>query len=178
MRENDALAFVGRFQPFHCGHLELVELIATEQRPLIIGITNPDERDLNRPASNPHRHLEAANPFSYFERVQMISALLDKLSLTERTTIVPFPLEHPTTWQTYIPRTSVQVVRVFSSWETEKMQRLSNGGYRVREIQGNETQRISGTDIRQAMANGEPWQQWLPEPVAAYCSPLVERLRS
>lgn len=170
-------AFVGRFQPFHNGHLEVLQLLAAESGPLIIGITNPDSRELNHPATNPHRHLAHANPFSYFERAQMIAKLLDMLQLENTITIVPFPLEKKNVWSEYIPLSAVQVVRIFADWENEKAQRLSSGGYQIRKLEGDVIARVSGTDIRKAMCEESPWQQWVPEPIANYCDNLTSRLR-
>jgi nicotinamide-nucleotide adenylyltransferase len=53
--------FVGRFQPFHSGHEQLVESIAAEVEELVIGIGSAD-------ASHTRR-----NPFTAGERLVMIS---------------------------------------------------------------------------------------------------------
>lgn len=71
----EALLYIGRFQPFHNGHLRLVEDALTKCQTLVIGVGST-----NRPYSE-------KNPFLYFERVSMILE-----SVSDRSRIFPVPL--------------------------------------------------------------------------------------
>ena len=157
------IAVTGRFQPFHYDHLELVLHALTLGEHLLIGITNPDSRSLQEQAASTHRHLDASNPFTFFERAQMVGrALRDAGIRASRYDIVPFPLDAPAVWPAYIPLQATQVVRVFSAWERDKARQLEAGGYEVRLIDGDTQRRISATDIREAMRRDQDWYHLVP----------------
>jgi nicotinamide-nucleotide adenylyltransferase len=166
-------AFVGRFQPFHNGHLEVaLEALAAAPR-VYVGITNPDVRSLQAHDSNSHRHRRGDNPFRYHERARMIAAALSDAGIAaEAYTVVPFPLENAALWANYIPLDSLQFVRVFSPWEAEKLTMLRAGGYNVRMLQGTPDNKISAGDIRQAMLDGADWRRDLSPPVAHLCGEI------
>lgn len=159
-----AVAITGRFQPFHLDHLDLVKQGLALGGTVVIGITNPDHRSLKAVASSAHRHKLNANPFTFWERQQIITAVLEELGVAaHRFQIVPFPLDEPSTWFGYIPQATQQLVRVYSDWEAEKVAALRDGGYEVELIEGDRTSKISASQVRSAMAAGEPWQHWLPK---------------
>lgn len=163
MTDLSVAAVTGRFQPFHLQHLELVAYALELAHYVIIGVTNPDRRSLQREAASEHRHREDANPFSFFERQEMILASLNAARLDPtRYCVVPFPLDLPDLWEGYIPLDSTQVVRVFSEWEREKVRRLAAAGYPVEVLEGDPESRISATDIRDALADDKKWSHWVP----------------
>lgn len=167
------LAITGRFQPFHCDHLHLVRHGLGHAERVVIGITNPDARSLSAIPESPHRHLNGANPFSYLERLRMIQAALNAAGVSrERYDVVPFPLDAPGVWASYVPVSATQLVRVYSDWEREKTRRLRAGGYAVWVLEGDPRIRVSGSDIRAAMAAGGCWSQWVPAGAREY---LLER---
>lgn len=163
-RRYDRIAVTGRFQPFHSDHLGLLlHALSIAERTLVC-ITNPDARSLQPLAASKHRHLAASNPFSYFERMRMITAALEAAGLAaERYDIVPFPLDASSVWPAYVPRGTPQLVRVYSEWEREKTRRLEAANYPVLMLEGNRQSRISASEIRAAMAAGEPWAHWVPQ---------------
>jgi len=55
---------IGRFQPFHNGHVQLVEKIATEVDELVIGIGSAGDSHSER------------NPFTAGERIRMVTDAL------------------------------------------------------------------------------------------------------
>ena len=64
----------GRFQPFHHGHLAYLTAAAARCERLLVGITNPDRLRTRPEADDPKRHLPEANPFTYTERLLMVTA--------------------------------------------------------------------------------------------------------
>lgn len=167
MKEN-SIAVTGRFQPFHLDHLDLVLQAIESSDSVIVGITNPDLRSLVGDSASPHRHRPDANPFTYFERCQIIEQALLAAGLSaSQFTIVPFPLDTPSVWHSYIPISYRQLVRTFETWEHRKVELLEAGGYEVKAITGDRNTRISASDIRAAMATGGDWQRWVPEGAAA-----------
>ncbi|HEV8713189.1 MAG TPA: adenylyltransferase/cytidyltransferase family protein [Candidatus Binatia bacterium] len=57
----------GRFQPFHCGHLQYALAALARCDHLIVGITNPDPSLIVAEASDPERHHPAANIFTFLQ---------------------------------------------------------------------------------------------------------------
>lgn len=164
----DTIAITGRFQPFHLDHLELVMYGLSKGKHVFIGITNPDIGSLKAIPSSAHRHRPGANPFTYLERLRIISAALKTADVSDGLyEIVPFPLDDPRVWADYIPQSALQLVRTYSNWERDKSARLQAGGYEVEVLQGDPGRKISASDVRAAMAAGQPWQHWLPQGAAA-----------
>ena len=62
--------FIGRFQPFHKGHLKIIQNISKEYDEIIIGI-----------GSSQYGHA-LENPFTIDERITMIIKTLEKKSTT------------------------------------------------------------------------------------------------
>jgi cytidyltransferase-like protein len=162
-----AAAVTGRFQPFHIGHWELLSIALAEAEEVFIGITNPDPASWHEHDSSAHRHLPDSNPFTFWERQRMIRSALDRQGVQSRCSIVPFPLDRPSAWSSYIPLSAVQFVRVFSDWERDKVGILHEGGYSVRVIEGDPAQAVRATNIRAALATeGDgSWQELLPDGV-------------
>jgi cytidyltransferase-like protein len=160
----------GRFQPLHRQHVELFEHALRAADDLIVAITNPDHGALYRSAASPHRHRLSDNPFTYFERVRFVAAVLRARGWLERATIVPFDLGTPTRWADYVPLTALQIVRIYSPWEQAKVKLLERGGYAVEAIPGDAARRVSGSAIRTLIRTGGAWQADLPEEVV----PLVD----
>ncbi|MCC5869015.1 MAG: adenylyltransferase/cytidyltransferase family protein [Gammaproteobacteria bacterium] len=163
-----AVAFVavtGRFQPFHVDHLELLKHALTLAEQVLICITNADARCLQPAAESAHRHMVAANPFTWFERLRIIEAALEHQGVARaRYVITPFPLNAPGSWPAYVPAGTPHLVRIFSDWEREKCRRLRAGDYPVIELQGDPEHRVSASDIRAAMGCGDPaWREHVPE---------------
>ncbi len=166
-RKPSLAAVTGRFQPFHRDHLDLIMHAMKRADALVIGITNPDQRSRIPDAASAHRHTDAANPFSYFDRQRMVrSALLGACIEPEAFTIVPFPLDEPGVYGDYIPKDALQLVRTFSPWEHRKVSLLEAGGYTVEVLEGDPQTRIHATDVRRAIAEGRPWEHWVPKGAA------------
>lgn len=161
-------AVTGRFQPFHVEHLELVQLALAECDHVVVGITNPDQSSRQAHPESTHRHLDEANPFTFWQRLNMIAGVFAAENISERTTIVPFPLHQPQLWAEYIPLSAVQYVRVLSPWEQSKVTELEAGGYRVRVIAGHRASPVRASDIRRALRGSSDieWRNMVPHTVA------------
>jgi cytidyltransferase-like protein len=158
-----AVAVTGRFQPFHNDHLALVRHALALAPRVVIGITNPDATERRAHPASAHRHLPDANPYSFEQRASLVAAALRAAGVgSGRFAIVPFPLEAPQRWSQLLPPGTVQLVRVFSDWEREKVRRFEAAGFPVVVLSGDTTGRLSATRVRAALAAGEPWQQWVP----------------
>ncbi len=154
----------GRFQPFHNDHLTLVLLALDRSDRVVVGITNPDRRSQLAQASSAHRHLDSANPFTYVERLRVVTAALLAAGVpADRFDVVPFPLDARCAWSSYADADALQVVRIFTSWEADKADALERNGYRLLRLTGSLSERISASDIRSCMAQGLPWEHLVPD---------------
>lgn len=151
----------GRFQPVHHQHLELFDIALRDADRLVVAVTNPDTGARHEESTSEHRHREDANPFSYYERVRMLDAVLDP-----RATVVPFDLTRPRHWPEYVPLHATQVVRAYSDWERHKAELLRAAGYPVRTIEGDPHGRVSSSEIRARIVSGGDWRPLVPDAVA------------
>lgn len=141
---------VGRFQPFHNGHLRLVEAILGEVDELVIGIGSADASHTGQ------------NPFTAGERIMMIQKSLER----REETIYPVPLEdidRNAVWvghvQSMSPRFDVAysnndlVVRLFQEADVD-----------VRQTEMFDRENLKGTEVRRLMRAGENWERFVPDP--------------
>ncbi len=153
----------GRFQPFHDGHLEYVLRAWQRCERLVVGITAADSAAVRKEDSSPHRHEPASNPFTYFERLQMIRDTLLAEGLKARDfTIVPFPIQDPGLIGHYVPKGIKHFIRVYSRWEEEKVRRLRDEGFPIEVLDPEEEKKITGTEVRRLMREGLPWEHLAP----------------
>lgn len=169
-----ALACVtGRFQPVHEQHLDLFEIALHDADHLVVAITNPDLGAHHQEASSTHRHQRSANPFTYYQRVQLLAAALADRGLTATTTIVPFDLTKPEHWPEYVPLHAHHLVRAYSDWERHKARLLADAGYAVEVLDGNSEGRLSASDIRTRIQQGTGWEELVPAAAAPVLRALL-----
>lgn len=155
----------GRFQPFHNGHLAYMRAAAARCERLLVGITNP-ERLLTRPEPQDRaRHLPESNPFTYTERLLMVSAAADAAGIGP-VHVVPFPIADPERWADYAPAGTVHFLRVLSPWGSTKAERLREAGQPVVVLDAPEGKQVSGKEVRAAMRSGGDWRALVPGSVA------------
>jgi len=155
--------FIGRFQPFHNGHLYAVKHILAHYDEVVIVI-----------AAAQYSYT-AENPFTAGERVEMVR--LGVGDLYARTYIVPVDnvpsnYEWPRHVLSYTPR----IRAVFSNNEFVRAL-FSAYGLGVHEtplLPG-----VSGTAVRRAIGEGLEWKHLVPEEVARFIEEIggVNRVR-
>jgi cytidyltransferase-like protein len=154
----------GRFQPFHNGHLEYLRGAAARCDELFVGITNPDPRRIKEEPSDPLRHLPESNPFTYVERLLMITEVAADEGI--RAHVIPFPVNEPELWPAYVPDGVTQYLRLFSDWGGTKLERLRAAGYDVVVLDEGAEKEISGANVREALRSGGDWEALVPPGVA------------
>jgi len=160
--------FVGRFQPFHLGHLSVVKEVLKEVDELIIVVGS---------AQYSHR---VGSPFTTGERIVMIRKALDEAGIDyRRIWIVPVPDIHiHMVWvsavEGYTPRFDV----VYSN-EPLTRRLFIEAGYEVKPIRFHKRKVYSATEIRERMLKGENWEELVPKSVAEFIKQIggVERLK-
>lgn len=156
----------GRFQPFHNGHLAYVREALEQAEHVYVGLT----RVLTEPGIGkdvaPHRLELKANPFTYFERCQLVNAALEGAGVDPRRwTIGPFPIEVPTRLPEFWPLAFPCMTTVVDTWNDEKIRVLREIGYVVEVLGVASGQNIrSGTQVRADLrSGGSSWKDWTPQ---------------
>lgn len=155
---------VGRFQPFHKGHLAVIREVLAQCDDLIVVIGSAEESHTAR------------NPFTAGERFQMI---LSCLTMEERTRILIVPIRDVnrySVWvghlESYLPPFDV----VFSNSKlTQSLFRQA--GYEVKRTKAYNPKSYSATEIRRRILAGERWSHLVPDPVAGLVEGLDGRER-
>lgn len=160
----------GRFQPFHNGHLEYLRGAAAQSDVVFVGITNPDPARIKEESSDPLRHLPESNPFTYVERLLMVSEVAHDEGI--RAHVIPFPVNEPELWAAYVPAGVTQYLRLFSEWGGTKLERMRAAGYDVVILDEGSAKEISGLEVREALRSGDDWEALVPPGVARVLNSL------
>lgn len=100
----------------------------------------------------------------------------------EAFTVTPFPISFPELIRHYAPSEAVYYLTIYDDWGRRKLERFQQLGLTTEVLweKTPQTKGISGADVRAKMAAGEPWQQLVPDAVAALLEAwkIPERLRS
>lgn len=177
-------AVQGRFQGLHLGHLEFLLEAKKRCEFLIVGITNHDIRSASiSESASTNRFLSSANPFTYFERSQMIRAALKEVGIPlSEYCISPFPIESPEKIFNYLPTSAVCLQTIYDKWGEEKLCCLQDLGYQTEIMwRRNPSERFtSGTQVRKMMVENGDWQSLVPPSVRKYIidNDLCSRVKS
>ena len=164
---------LGRFQPFHIGHMEYLQGAKRQCERLVVGITNPDISTLIAEQADPKRSKQESNPFSYVQRYEMIDRSLREADWRpDQFMITPAFINEPEKMAAFLPpksRTTV-FVTVYDQWGDEKAKRMKQLGYEVHVLwRRKASQKIaSGTEIRRLMRTGGIWQHLVPGAVGVH----------
>jgi len=144
--------YIGRFQPYHNGHHYVINHIAQEADELIIGIGS---------AQMSH---EPADPFTAGERVLMITRALQELQKP----IYVIPLEdinRNALWVSHVLAMTPPFHRVYSG-NPLVIRLFHEEGVEADTPAMYERATLSGTNIRDRIRCGDPWEELVPAPVA------------
>lgn len=160
--------YVGRFQPFHTGHLETIKEALKEVEELVIVIGSAQY------SHNPH------NPFTAGERIVMIRGALKEANIKQsKIWIVPVPDVHlHMLWVSALEGYTPHFEIVFSN-EPLTRRLFSEKKYKVKKIQFFDRKQYNSTFIRQKMLTDESWKKFVPKSVADYINKIdgINRLR-
>jgi nicotinamide-nucleotide adenylyltransferase len=141
---------IGRFQPFHLGHLAAVNFALENVDSLAIGI------------GSSNRSNEKRNPFTADERKEMIESSLGE-SVLKRVRIYYIPdVEDHDKWTFHVDSIVPQYDVVFSN-DDFTHQLFKKRGIRVTPVPLKQRKVLSGTEIRAKIASGQNWQEFVPE---------------
>ena len=148
---------LGRFQPFHKGHLALTKQILSECDELVIIIGSAQFSFIEK------------DPFSAGERVLMIHEALKEAGIDlSRCYIIPVANdENNARWLAYL-RSMVPPFDVLYSGNdfVKYLARSQDSGIAVENPAFTEKDEYNGTNIRHLMQDGKPWEHLVPPAVA------------
>ncbi len=145
---------MGRFQPFHLGHLDLAKQILDECDELIIAIT-----------SSQFNYLEK-DPFTAGERIEMIHNSLKEYSL-DLTRCYVISIENQfnvATWASYLKSALPHFDKVFSGNDYVSML-LADSGIDVVTPKFLDRSQFNATKIRSMIISDENWKNFVPHAV-------------
>ena len=145
---------IGRFQPFHLGHLELTRQALSSYDELIVAVTSSQFNYMER------------DPFTAGERIEMILASLkDEGADLSRCIVVPLENQfNVATWHSYLESTLPRFDVVFSGNEYVSML-LKGSGVPVVPPRFLEISKFNASRIRRMMICDEPWELLVPAAV-------------
>ena len=143
--------FIGRFQPFHNGHLQVAKDISKKFDEIIIGIGSSQEKNTKE------------NTFGFNERKQMISKTL-KSNKIKNFRIYPVPdLYNDYKWTNYIIDNLPKFEVAYSGnpWTIRCFKKHKIKCRKIKLFKG-----ISSTKIREMIAKGKNWRKFVPKEIA------------
>ncbi|UCD95760.1 MAG: nicotinamide-nucleotide adenylyltransferase [Candidatus Bathyarchaeota archaeon] len=159
--------YIGRFQPFHLGHLHAVKYALEKIDEVIIVV-----------GSAQHSHT-LDNPFTAGERMVMIREGLKEGGIPmSKFWIIPIrDLNVHMMWVSEVKGYTPEFERVYSN-EPLTRRLFLEAGYQVESIPFKKRSRYLATEIRRRMVHGENWNDLVPSSVAQFIEQIngVERL--
>jgi len=157
---------IGRFQPFHIGHLDTILKIIEERGSVKIGI-----------GSAQYSHTKD-NPFTSYEREQMIRATLEAKIPENLYTIYHIPdIHNYPKWVSHIETIVGEFSAIYTNNPVNE-ELFTAAGYDV--VMHELVEGVSATIVREYLANeDQQWKQMVPEPVASILSGIdaVDRMK-
>ena len=140
---------VGRFQPFHLGHLDAVLFRLSRTENLFVGVGSSNKSN------------EKKNPFSAEERKEMIISSIES-SMLGRVKIFEIPdVDNHEKWTFEIDQIVPKYDVVFSNDEFTKTL-FERRKIDVIPVVLKDREKFSGTNIRELIADNKNWQDLVP----------------
>jgi len=143
--------YLGRFQPYHLGHHQVLKKIAKEVDEIIVGIGS---------AQKSH---EKENPFTAGERVLMVSTALQEFNI--KYYVIPIEdIQRNSLWVSHV-KSMVPPFEIAYTNNPLVIELFSEAGIEVKQSPLFKRNNYSGTEIRRRMLSGDKWEQFVPEKV-------------
>jgi len=158
---------IGRFQPFHLGHLDAVLFALSRVENLWIGI------------GSSNKHNEKKNPFTADERREMIVSSIEP-SIIDRINIFNIPdVDNHEKWTFEIDQIVPKYDVVFSNDEFTKTL-FEKRKIDVIPVVLKDREKFSGTNIRDLITDDKNWQDLVPRGTRKVLDKInaIERLKN
>jgi len=148
--------FIGRFQPFHLGHLQDIKTALEEVNHLTIGIGSSNEDHTKE------------NPFTAKERAEMINIVLPNNNIRKYIVFTIPDLGNDKKWvehiETLVPK--FDIVYTGNKWTERCFKRK----YKIKRV--NILKGVSATIIRNKILKNKDWQKLVPKEVVEFISKI------
>lgn len=153
MKKKPTSLFIGRFQPFHKGHLAALKWICARSGKVIVAIGSAQASD------------EPKNPFSARERMKMIREQLKAAGLEGKCTLAKVTdINNNGKWAAHVDAHVPKYDVAYSN--NALVKKLMRGaGKKVRGVPFFSKEKFNATKIRGMMKTGESWQDRVPSKV-------------
>ena len=158
---------IGRFQPFHLGHLDAVLFGLSRTENLFVGIGSSNKSN------------ERKNPFSAEERTEMIISSIES-SMIDRLKIFDIPdVDNHEKWTFEIDQIVPKYDVVFTNDEFTKTL-FEKRKINVVSVVLKDREKFSGTNVRQLITDDKNWQDLVPRGARKVLDKInaIERLKN
>ena len=160
---------IGRMQPIHNGHMQVIKKILDEVDEIIIGIGS---------AQLSH---ESKDPFTSGERIVMISQSLAEEGIDpSKYYIIPMQdINFNAIWVSHVKMLTPPFSIVYSGNSLVK-QLFSEEGFEVRQPPLYDRLHLSGTEVRRKILDDENWQELVPNSTVDVINEIngIERMKN
>jgi nicotinamide-nucleotide adenylyltransferase len=148
---------IGRFQPFHRGHLTVVKAIraARPDDPLLLGIGSAEESYTWK------------NPFTAGERFEMIVRAVDEAEVDNVEVVPVVDIRRHSLWVRHLESLLPPFDRVYTNNPLTELL-FARAGYDVQRPLLIDRRRFEGARVRERLASGRGWKPLVPPAVARY----------
>ena len=146
------ILYLGRFQPFHNGHLELIKYIKDKYEEIIIGVGSAQyQNDFN-------------NPFSFKERKMMIEESLKGNNINNFSIFKIPDIHNYSKWVSHVESLVPKFEYVVTNNELNA-KLFKNKGYKIIKTPLYDRKNFSGIKIRDNIFLDKPWKDFIPKQV-------------
>ena len=144
--------YIGRFQPFHSGHLRVIKNALKDVDELIIVVGSSDKSFSND------------NPMTAGERVEIIKETLKDEKVKNNYYIIPIPdIDINATWVSHVEMNVPKFQVVYSGTDLTKTL-FEQKGYRTIPLE--RWKEISATEVRKRIIEDSGWEELVPATTA------------
>jgi nicotinamide-nucleotide adenylyltransferase len=157
--------FLGRFQPFHCGHFRVIENVVKEAEYMVIAMGSAQKSHSN------------SNPFTSGERYEMISRTMKAHGIRNYHIVLLEDINRYSLWVSHVVSHSPKFDVVYAH-NPLSIRLFSEAGFEVVKLDLIKPTKYSGTEIRRMIKEGEEWRALVPQQVAQVIDEIdgVERI--
>ncbi|MGA8485291.1 MAG: nicotinamide-nucleotide adenylyltransferase [Nitrososphaeraceae archaeon] len=155
MQKSERGLMIGRFQPFHRGHLYLVQQILSECNELVIAI------------GSSQFNYTFSNPFTAGERIHMIhEALVEENVSLDKVYIIPIPnSENNSIWLQHLKSMVPKFNVLYTGNAFVKGLVIGDENVQIKNPDFLEEGKYNGTHIRTCIVSNKNWKKLVPKSV-------------
>jgi nicotinamide-nucleotide adenylyltransferase len=160
--------FIGRFQPFHKGHLKAIKYLSDKYDEIIIGVGSSQYSNT------------VENPFSSDERMLMIRESLKQEYIKNYKIILIPDIHNPPKWVDHVLSIISDFDVVVTNNDLTKKLFLEKG-FKIKKTLLYNKKEYSGRVIRKRISDNESWENFVPKPciqIIKNCDKRIKELKS